>query len=461
MARRASAFGTIAAAALGAVVAACAGSSSVSSQSPSPAAGGGVGYVDMNAVIAAHPMNAEIVALQDQINALNAQSLVEPKAVTPQQLQAEAQLQQELQAADGAFQDELARRRAYYEQREAQAVQAAEAQALGQSPGGPGTVLSGMRQQYGTQIQSMQNTAGKTLLDYRNALFQQDADHLRSVQQQLSAGVAARVRAKMQQYSDAETAYQVELAKQDQAQKLNLKAQLENLALSDKQRSQTQSQLQDIETREEYLINQLKTKDDAALKAYERQQNAEATARFNAERAATESASRAKLLARQQELGTQMQAQVHTLGGQFQAQMNAANQALQNNPKVRAQVEQIHNQMQSAYVADANRSLQDYKATRKALVEKYSAIAHLQLQDNQAIASQIDQLAAQRRDLYGRIVSQVQVVVGEIARKEGIGLVIAAVRAANGAEDLTGQVARAVAALPSTTPAPSATNSGG
>jgi len=450
------------AAAFAIAVAACSGSSSVSSGSPSLApVSGAVGYVDMNAVIAAHPMNAEIVALQDQINALNAQSLVAPKAVTPQQQQAQAQLQAELQAADAAFQDELARKRAYYEQREAQAVQAAEAQALGQTQGGPGTMLSGMRQQYGTQIQAMQTTAGKTLLDYRSALFKQDSDHLRSVQQQLAIGVTARIRAKSQQYSDAETAYQVQLAKQDQASKLNLRAQLENLALSDKQRVQAQSQLQDIETREEYLINQMKTKDDAALKAFEKQQNAGATARFNAERLATENASRAKLQARQQDLGTQMQAQVHNLGGQFQAQVSAANQALQNNPKVRAQVAQIHNQMQSSYVADANRSLEDYKATRKALVEKYSAIAHLQLQDNQAIASQIDQLAAQRRDLYAGIVGQVQGVVEQIARKEGIGLVLASVRAANGAVDLTGPVARAVAALPSTTPSPNATAAGG
>jgi len=406
-------------------------------------------------------MHAEVDALQNQINALNSQALVAPKPVTAQQQQAQAQLEQDLKTAEAAFQDELARKRAYYQQKEALAVQQIEAGAVGAGAGGPAGVLSGMRQQYGTQIQQMQSAAGKTLLDYRSSLFGQDQQHLRSFQQQLGAGVAARVRAKAQQFSDAETAYQVSLAKQDQSARLNLKAQLENLALSDKARAAAQSQLQDLETREEYLINQLKQKDDAQLRAFEKQQQDAAAAQFNAERTTTQNATRDKLMSREKDLGTQMQQQVQTLGGQFQQQVTAANQALQSNPKLRAQVENVHNQMQSAYVSDASRSLSAYQSTRKALVDKYSAIAHMQFQDDQAIAAQIDQLSAQRRDLYAQIVSQIQTVVTDIAHKEGYGLVLDSVRASNGAVDLTGTVARAIASLPSATPSPSAAAPGG
>ena len=106
------------------------------------------------------------------------------------------------------------------------------------------------------------------------------------------------------------------------------------------------------------------------------------------------------------------------------------------------------------FEADATAALASYRDTRKALVDKYSAIAHMQFQDDQAIQAQIDAMAAQRRDLYAKILDQVQQQVGEVAQARGIAIVFDSVAGSGSAVDLTDQVAKAVAALPSATPSP-------
>ena len=86
---------------------------------------------------------------------------------------------------------------------------------------------------------------------------------------------------------------------------------------------------------------------------------------------------------------------------------------------------------------------------------KYSAVAQMQFQDNVALSMQAEQLAQERKQLYDGIVRQVQNLVADVARRNGVGVVFSAIAGAGNAIDLTDQVAKAAAALPSTTPPPS------
>jgi Skp family chaperone for outer membrane proteins len=320
-----------------------------------------------------------------------------------------------------------------------------------QSPGGqpqPGGVLGGMQQQFQTQMKEMQASGARTMDAFRSALFKADTEHLKSVQQLLAADVRSKVRAKESQLSAKETAYQVQLAHQDQDQRLNLKTKLENLSLSPQDRSQYAAQLQDIETREELLTNQLKTKDNAELTAYEAALQKDASARFDAERSSTQKKTQAKLVAREDELQVQFRKQAATLGGKFNEQLNAANKAMASDPTVAGKIQDIQNKTQAKYQADAAQSLAAYQQTRKTLVQKYSAIAHMQFQDDQAIQSEIDAIAAQRRDLYARIMDQVQEQVRTIAQARGYAIVFDSVAGSGSAVDLTDLVSKALAALP-------------
>ncbi len=422
------------------------------------AGGSAVGWVDIDKVVQAHPLHPELQALEDQMALLDAQSVSAPQAVTPQQRDAEAALERDLAAAQAQFEQDLSNRRVYYQQQAQEAMLQLESSAQGATPQA-GSVITTMQQQFNDQMKQLQISGAKTLTAYRTALYKEDGDHLRSVQRLLAADVAAKVRAKEAELGAKETAYQVQLARQDQDQRLNLKTKLENLSLSPQDRSQYAAQLQDIETREEFLINQLKTKDNAELTAYESALQKQASAKFDAERAATEKETQAKLAQRQDEMNVQFRQQASALGGKFNTQLQQANQALAKNPALQSKIQDIQNATQTKYEADAAQAMASYRQTRKALVDKYSAIAHIQFQDDQAIQAQIDGLAAQRRDLYARIVDQVQDQVRQIAQARGYAIVFDSVAGAGSAVDLTDQVAKAVAALPSATPSP--TPSGG
>jgi len=413
-----------------------------------------VGYIDVDKVVAAHPLHDELQALEDQIAVLDAQAESEPDVVTPEQQAAQAALERDLQASEAQFETELNARQAYYRQQMQAAIAQIQSSALG-GGSAPGGIVGGMRQQFGTQMQALQTAGAKTLDAYRAALYNEDTAHLRSVQQLLAADVQAKERAKASELAAKETAYQVQLAQADQDQRLNLKTELENLSLTPQQRSSDAAQLQDIETREEYLSNQLKTKDNAELAAYSESLQRDAAARFNAEKTATMKSSQAKLAARQNSLNVQFRQQATSLGSQFNQQLAQADKTLSANPKVQAQLQSVQAQTQARYEADAAQAMAAYRRTRAALVDKYSAIAHLQFQDQELIQEQIDEIAQQRHDLYDQILDQVQDQVKTVAQARGIAIVFDTVAGAGRAVDLTDQVAKAVAALPQASPSPS------
>lgn len=422
------------------------------------AAAGNVGYVDMDAVVKAHPLHNQIDAMQQQILVLRQESVSVPAGMTPAQSTAYNNMQRDLDAAQQKFDADLAQRRASYEQREAAAISQLQAVAIGNQSGGAG-VLGGLQQQYGEQAKQLQKQALTTLDSYRNALFKQDADHLRRVQQLLAADVQAKTRERENQLSATETKYQIELAQQDQSARLNLQAKLQNLALSDKDRADYTAQLKRIDDHESALVSTLKAQDSASLTAFVKSQQAQAAAKFDAERKTAQAATQAKLIARQREVQTAMGPQMQALGGKFQQQLVDVNKKLASDTKYQAQAQKVHADMQSQYVAEASGVAATYRDTRRTLIQKYSAIAHMQFQDNAAIAAQMDKIASDRRDLYSKIEDQVRIVVQTVAQQEGVSIVFQSIRGANGAVDLTQAVTKAIAAQ-AATPSP-ASSSGG
>ena len=404
-------------------------------------------YVDLEKVVAAHPLHTELDSLQNQITLLSGQLQNAPQPQTAAQAQAQTQMENELAAADQQFQAEITSRRTYYEQREAAAIAALQSQAAG------GNAPIGA--QFGQEAQKIQTDALKAYGDYQKQLFAADSAHLQEVSRQLQQELALKLGVRRTQFEKQETEYQINLAKQSQTQRLNLKTKLEDLTLTQEERAQYTSQLQNIETRDEALINQLKARDEADLRAYQSQLQRDAATRYNEARVAAMTQTQAKLQARQKDTNDQLRTQLSGIGNQYQRQVASANQTIQNNPRLRAQVDKIHNENQSQYSAEFQKAYAAYQQTRKSLVDKYSAVAHMQFQDNMELQSEAQQLAAQRRTLYGKIVDQVQTQIGEIARKSGVSVVFTSVRGAGAATDLTDEVTKAIAALPASAPSPS------
>jgi len=422
--------------------------------------GTGVGYVDMDALMATHPLHAQLQAMQDQIDVLQQEASLVPTGMSPQQTAAYNQMQTELAAQSAKFQQDLGSRRAYYERREADAINRLQASTLG-TDATSGSVLGGLQQQYGEQAQAMQKQAFTAFNNYRLELFRQDSDHLKHVQALIAADMRTKLSQREAELSSAETKYQVDLVKSDQEERLNLQAKLQDLALSDKDRKQYQDELSAMDAREQSKINALKTRDNAQLATIERDLNAQAAAKYDAERTATQAATQAKLLARQKEMQVAITPQMQKLSGKFQQQLADVNARLAGNQKYRAQAQSIHDQIASAYNDEASRSEASYRQVRAALIARYSAIAHTQFQDNESIAAQADKLASDRRDLYQKIGAQVQAQVQQIAQQDGIGIVFDSIRGAGTAIDLTDQVRKAVNSLAGSSSSPAAPTPGG
>src|SRR5579863_3158165 len=265
--------------------------------------GGTVGYVDLDAVVAAHPLHGQLQSMQDQIALLQQESSLVPTGMTAQQTAAYNAMQNALSAAEAKYEADLAARRAYYEQKEAAAVSQLQAATLGANPA-TGGVLGGLQAQFGGQARAMQQQALTTFNDYRNQLFKADAEHLRSVQQLIAMDVRTKLSQRASDLASQETKFSVGLVKADQEQKLNLQAKLQNLALDSAQRNQYNSQLQAIDQNEQTKIDAMKSRDNAKLAALTKQLQAQASARYEVERKATQDATQAKLVARQKEMET-------------------------------------------------------------------------------------------------------------------------------------------------------------
>jgi Skp family chaperone for outer membrane proteins len=85
----------------------------------------------------------------------------------------------------------------------------------------------------------------------------------------------------------------------------------------------------------------------------------------------------------------------------------------------------------------------------------------MQFQDNEAIAAQADKLAADRHDLYQKIVDQVQAQITQIAQKDGVAIVFTSIRGAGTAVDLTAEVRKAINSSAGVASQPVPTSSGG
>ena len=405
--------------------------------------GTGVGYVDMDALIEQHPLHGQLDAMQDQIGVLQQESSLVPTGLNPQQAAAYDAMQAELNAQSQKFAQDLAALRASYQRREAQAISSLQSTVLGSSTSSGG-VLGGLQQQFGQQAQELQKQALATFVAYRTELFRQDGEHLKHVQQVLAAQMRGKLAQRESQLSAQETAYQVGLVKADQEQRLNLEAKLQDLALSDQQRKQYQNELGAIDAAEQRKISAMKAKDNAEIAALQRDLNAQAAAQYDVERSRAQQATQAKLAARQKEMQTAMAPQMQALNGKFQQQLNDVNAKLAGNDKYKAQAQAIHDQVATQYGAEADKATASYRRVRASLIDKYSAIAHMQFQDNETIAAQAEKLAADRRDLYQRIAAQVQAQVEQVARADGIAVVFDTIRGGGTAVDLTDQVRKAI-----------------
>ncbi|HKU68351.1 MAG TPA: OmpH family outer membrane protein [Candidatus Baltobacteraceae bacterium] len=399
----------------------------------------GIGYVRIEDVIKVHPLYPQLSQLQDSIDALNLKALgasAVPRTAA-QIAQETKELNSELKAAQDRANAILRQKQTDYEQREQAAIRAALA-AAGQGTNGNAPV-SAMQNVTAQQAQQVTAQANADFAAYQKSVIAQDNAAVRKISEQLSARADAAYRQKATQLQEKESQLSLELSQQDASKRLDLRMKLGNLALSDAQRKQYRDELAALDANESAVVQAQRKRDQQELAAYQKQLRDQTSKQIAAQVSAIHSETTAKLQSRRNEVSQQVSSQLQGLRpAAVPSNLPAA---------TRDKLAQIDKQFKSQFKADAQKTIDQYQATKADLDAQYAALQGADGAATGAANKQVSDLQHQRDDLYNKMVEQVKRDAGTVAAKRGLQVVFISVVAAPGGIDLTNDVEKDIESL--------------
>ena len=399
----------------------------------------GIGYVRVQDVIKKHPLYPQLSQLQDSIDALNLKALgASAVPQTPAQIaKATQELNHELQQAQDRANTILHQKQADYEQREQAAIRAALA-AAGAGTNGNAPV-SAMQNVTAQQAQQVAQQANADFQAYQQSVIAQDNTAARQISAQLSARADAAYRQRATQLQEKESQLSLELSQRDASKRLDLRMKLGNLAMADAQRKQYRDQLAALDADEAATVDAQRKRDQQELAAYQKQLRDQTQRDIGVQVAKIHAETQAKLQARHNEVSQQVSSQLQGLQpAAIPSNLPAA---------TRDKLQQIDKQYKAQFQADAQKTIDDYQATKADLDAQYAALQGADGRATGAAGKQIADLQRQRDDLYNKMVDQVKRDAGTVAAKRGLQVVFISVVAAPGGIDLTDDVEKDIESL--------------
>jgi hypothetical protein len=394
----------------------------------------GTGYVRVEDVVKHHPLYSQLSQLDDAIAAINLQAAAPHVPLNAAQIaQQTKELNLELQAAQIRANKILAQKQQDYAKREQQAISAALAAA---GVRGAGTYAA--QELSATSSQQAQQAAAAANADfmaYQQSVISQNNVAAASIARQLQAQAEQQYRAKAEQLEQNETNLSLRLTQQDAAQRLSIKTRLGNLALDDATRKQLLAQLAALDAKDGDAVAEQRRADAAQLARFRAQLRTQTNAAIAQQVGRVQSQTAAKLQERRNEVG----AQLRGLGPPpLPANLPTG---------VQARIAAIHRQFTTSFQADAEKTINDYTATKADLDRQFAALHGADVGATGAAAKELDALQQRRNDLYKEIVDQIEREAGRIAKERGFTIVFDGVQAAAGGYDLTNEVTKDVESL--------------
>lgn len=385
-------------------------------------------------VVKHHPLYSQLGQLDDAIAAINLQAAAPHVPLSASQIAQQTQeLNRELQAAQLRANKILAQKQQDYGRREQQAVSAALAAA-----GVSGAGAYAAQQLSATSAQQAQQAAAAANQDfmaYQQSVISADNAAASSIARQLQLQAQQKYRAKAQQLEQQETDLSLRLTQQDATQRLAIRTRLSNLALDDSTRKQLQSQLAALDAKEANALSAQRRTDAASLAQYRQQLDAQTGNAIRQQVGRVQSETTAKLQERRNEVG----AQLRSLGPPpLPSNLPAG---------VQSKIALIHRRFTAAFQQDAQKTIDDYSATKADLDRQFAALHGADVGATGAAAKELDALQKRRDDLYKEIVDQIQREAVRIAKDQGFTIVFVGVNAATGGYDLTNEVTKDVESL--------------
>jgi hypothetical protein len=419
------------------------GSSASSSQSAKPL--GAVGYVRMDALLKRHPLYSQLARLDDDMAALQLKSIGTGPTLAPAALKKEqAALQREFQQASDRAKAELDRKQGEYRQRESDAVR----QALGAAGGAAGSsgasIQAGIQRQYQQQAQVVAGDAQKNLDAYRKQLIGQDRQAIVALQRSLNDSAARSYRTKVEQLQKKEADYALQLATEDSAERLSLRAKLSNLVLDDVTREEARKALEAIDRKEADALAAMKNRDGITLVALQKQLRDQTSAELGRQAGDMKIRTVAKINKRELETRAQM---ISKLGGLPATAAGGAALPATLSPDMRAKLEALHKKYQDDFSKDAKTTIDEFEKTRTDLAQRFARLQGVDAGAQAGSNKQFDALQKQRNELYDQMVAQIGREIKFVAARRGINVVFSDIIAPAGGIDLTADAEKDIESL--------------
>ncbi|MEO6913381.1 MAG: OmpH family outer membrane protein [Candidatus Baltobacteraceae bacterium] len=397
----------------------------------------GIGYVHLDDVVKVHPLYPQLSQIDSTVAAIDLQSLGPAVPQTGQQISQEtSQLNVELKAAQDRTNRILAQKQLEYQQREQAAIAAAIA-ASGESGGG--SAASAMQSVSAQQAQTVSAQANGDFATYQQSVIAQNNAALKAISKALFDRANARYAQKLNQLNQSESQLALELSTADASQRLSIRTKLSNLAMDDATRKSYKDQLATLNRRESDAVAAARNRDQAELATFQTQLRVQTQNEVNAQAAKINSQTQAKIALRHSTVSSQVTSALRGLGPAPSGGGYSAS--------TKAKIAQLDKQFKSEFQADAQKSIAEYQQTKSDLDQRFAQLHGIDSAATGSAAKQLAKLQAQRQQLYGQIVAQIQREANTIAAQRGLKVVFVNVVVAVGGVDLTPEVEKDVESL--------------
>ena len=415
-------------------LAACArGGQATSSATPNASEGHIVGYVRMETLVKAHPLYPQLAHLDEDVAALQLKSVGPQIAASGGDIAREERvLQHDLDVAAERTKRALGQRQVEDSKREQAAIAAALGAAAAPGGAGGGTIENGVVAQARLQAQTVGAAAQHNFATYRQALVDQDRAAVATLDATYNQRAEREFRARAEELGRKESDFALQLASDDAAERLSLRAKLSNLALDDASRADVKKQIDALDRKEADALGAMRNRDQTTLAAFERSLHDRMRAELGGQVAAIQKRTLAKIDVRAAQTR-------ESLVGQLAVPPGGGGAAVPPNvtPDMRQKLMTLHKKYQQDFNAYASQTIAQFQKTRSDLTRRFQTVAGVDADAQHNANKQIEALQRQRGDLYGQMVAQIDREVKAIAQKRGIGVVVSDVVAPAGGVDLT------------------------
>ena len=415
------------------------GSGPAASSSPST-----IAFVRMDELVKSHPLYGQLASYDRNIEALNFGQIAPEVPKSGAELaQADAELDRELREAGQRTNALLKEKQAEYIKRETAAINAAVGNAgAARGPSGA-TIANGVQNVASQQQSAALNQVQKDMQAYQATLIKQDQEQEAAAIKTINDRAAREYRAKADDLQAKESAFSLQLASADAAERLTLRTKVSNLALEDSDRDAVRAQLAALDRKEADQVAAMRNRDQQTLSQYNAQLHDQSRAELAKQVAAIRADTSAKLhqrsdIARAQ-LGTGQQ-QTVTLGA-----TGATGPAVPADLKPK--IEALHKQYTDAFKRDAQATILSYNKTRADLQKRYNQLHGVDFDAQARVQREILGLQKQRDALYDQMVAQITDQVKALAESRGYAVVFSNIIAPAGSVDLTPDAEKEIESL--------------